>query len=330
MKAIIQDGYGAPRDVLKLGTTEMPTYGDNEVLVRVSATSVNTPDWIAVTGTPRVLRLQSGLRRPKRPIRGTDFAGIVEAVGADVSDLKPGDEVFGSASGNTASNRAGTFAEYAVAPASRLIKKPASLSFVEAASAVMSGLTAMIGIRDVGRVGSGTSVLINGASGGVGTFAIQIAKMLGAEVTAVCSARNADVVRTLGADHVVDYTKQDVTELGLRYDVVLDNVLNHSPAKMAGLLADDGVFIPNSVGNTGGWLAGLPRMGRAVLMGIGSANVKTIKCDVNRETLADLATLLGSGDVKVVIDREYPLAEAVDAVAHMLGHHARGKVAIVV
>jgi NADPH:quinone reductase-like Zn-dependent oxidoreductase len=193
----------------------------------------------------------------------------------------------------------------------------------------MSGLTALSAMRDVGRVGQGTRVLINGASGGVGTFAVQVANALGAEVTGVCSTRNLELVRSLGADHVIDHTEQDFTRGEQRYDVILDNVLNHPPSATARVLAPSGTFIPNSIGNTGGMFAGLPRMVRAKLMGRSTA-VKFVTCVVNRENLSSLAALLGSGDVRVVIDQTYPLAGAPAAVAHMLGHHARGKLAITV
>lgn len=330
MKAVVQTGYGPPEQLLELATIEQPVVGTNDVLIRVRATSVNTPDWVAVTGIPYGLRLQFGLRRPSTPVRGTDVAGVVEAVGRNVTDFHRGDKVFGSSWANKISTRAGTFAEYSVAPASQLIEKPPTLSFVEAAASVMSGLTALIAIRDVGRVGPGTTVLINGASGGVGTFAVQIAKAFGADVTGVCSSRNIDLVRSLGADQVIDYTNEDFTRGVQRYDVILDNVMNHPPSATARALTAGGLLIPNSIGNTGGFLAGLPRMARAALMGRGSTNVKFVTCVVNRDNLADLATLLESGDVKAVIDKVYPLSEAASAVAHMLGHHARGNIAIAV
>src|SRR5919106_2100460 len=287
MKAIVQEGYGPPERVLRLADVERPPVGD-DVLIRVRATSVNTPDWIAVTGVPYILRLRSGLRRPRTPVRGTDVAGVVEAVGQNVTDLQPGDEVFGSSWGD---NHAapGTFAEFAVASASRLIKKPSGLTFEEAAASVMSGLTALHAIRDVGKVGPSTRVLINGASGGVGTFAVQIARTLGAEVTGVCSTRNVELVRSLGADHVIDYTKDDFTRSEQSYDVILDNVMNHPPASTARLLTPTGMLIPNSIGNTGGLLAGLPRMARAALMGRGSTNVRLVTLVVNRENLEALA-----------------------------------------
>jgi NADPH:quinone reductase-like Zn-dependent oxidoreductase len=329
MKAIVQNGYGPPERVLELEEVDRPSVGDDDVLVGGRATSVNTPDWITVAGVPYVLRLRSGLRRPSTPVRGSDVAGVVEAVGKNVTDLGPGDEVFGSSwAGSLASP--GTFAEFTVASASQLIKKPVGLTFEEAAASVMSGVTALIAIRDVGRVGPGTRVLINGASGGVGTFAVQIAKALGAEVTGVCSTANLELVRSLGADHVIDYTEEDFTRSAQRYDMILDNVMNHPPSATAQVLTPTGTLIPNSVGNTGGFFAGLPRMARAAMMGRGSTDVRFVTCLVNHENLDALTGLLESGDVKVVIDKVYPLSETANAVAHMLGHHARGKVVITV
>ena len=325
MQAIIQDGYGAPERVLRLDQTARPSAGADDVLLRVRATSVNTPDWATVAGAPYVFRLQAGLRRPKHPIRGSDVAGTVAAVGSRVTGLAPGDEVLGSLWG---SSQAGTFAQYTVAPASQLVKKPAGLSFEEAAASVMTGLTAMIAMQDAGQVRPGTQVLINGASGGVGTMAVQIARSLGAEVTGVCSTRNIELVRSLGADHVIDYTKQDFTQSQQRYDVILDNVLNHSPKATARLLAPKGVLIPNSIGNTGGLLAGLPRIARATLMGKGATTVKFVTLGVNHENLNALVRLLESDKVRVVIEQTYPFGKTASAVAHVLAHHASGKVAI--
>jgi NADPH:quinone reductase-like Zn-dependent oxidoreductase len=326
MKAIVQDGYGMPERVLKLEEVDRPSMGDDDVLIRVRATSVNTPDWVTVTGVPYIFRLKSGLRQPSNRVRGSDVAGIVEAVGKNVTDLRPGDEVFGSSWDNT--TQAGTFAEFTVAPAAQLLKKPVGLTLEEAAASVMSGLTALIAMRDVGRVGPGTRVLINGASGGIGTFAVQVAKALGAEVTGVCSTKNLELVRSLGADHVIDYTEEDFTRGEQRYDVILDNVMNHPPSATARVLTPNGMLIPNSVGNTGGFFAGLPRMGRAAILARGSTDVRFVTCVVNRENLDALAVLFESGDVKVVIDAIYPLSDAATAVAHMLGHHARGKVVV--
>jgi NADPH:quinone reductase-like Zn-dependent oxidoreductase len=330
MRAVIQNGYGAPEHVLRLDQTARPPTGADDVLIRVRATSVNTPDWATVAGVPYALRLQSGLRRPSHQVRGSDVAGVVEAVGPRVTDLQAGDEVLGSLWGSTIGSRTGAFAQYTVAPASQLVQKPAGLSFEEAAASVMTGLTAMVAMRDVGQVHPGTRVLVNGASGGVGTMAVQIAKSLGAEVTGVCSTRNVELVRSLGADHVIDYTEQDFTRSQQRYDVILDNVLNHSPKAVARLLAANGVLIPNSIGNTGGLLAGLPRVARATLMGKGATNVRFVTLAVNRENLNALVGLLETDEVRVVIERTYPLDETASAVAHVLEHHASGKVAIVV
>jgi NADPH:quinone reductase-like Zn-dependent oxidoreductase len=329
MKAIVQGGYGAPQRVLKLEEIDRPSPGDDEVLIRVRATSVNTPDWITVAGVPYVLRLKSGLMGPSTKVRGSDVAGVVEAVGRNVTDLQHGDEVFGSGWAETLANT-GTFAEFTVVPASQLIKKPAGLTFAEAAASVMSGLTAMIAMREVGKVGPGTRVLINGASGGVGTFAVQIAKALGADVTGVCGTRNLELIQSLGADQMIDYTEEDYTNGERRYDVILDNVMNHPSSATARVLAPTGTLIPNSIGNSGGMFAGLLRGARAAMMGRRDTRVQFVKCVVNRENLQALATLLESGQVNVVIDRVYPLNEAAEAVAHMLGHHATGKVVITV
>ena len=325
MQAIIQDGYGAAERVLRRAQTEVPPIGAGDVLVRVRATSVNTPDWATVAGTPYIMRLGVGLRRPRRPVRGSDLAGVVEAVGQHVTDLAPGDEVLGSTR-----DRAGAFAQYAVAPAAQLVKKPAGLSFTDAAASVMCGLTALVAVRDVAQVNAGTRVLVNGASGGVGTMAVQIAKTLGAEVTGVCGTGSTELVRSLGADHLIDYTKEDFTQGRRRFDVILDNVLNHPPKAVVRALTPGGTFIPNSLGYTGGLFAGLPRIARAVLMGLGSTNVKTVTPAVNRENLAALLRLLESGEVKVVIAQTYPLDHAARAVTHMLEHHPRGKIAITV
>jgi len=330
MRAIVQHGYGTPRDVLRPGQVQCPSPGAAEVLIRVRATSVNTPDWATVAGVPSIFRLSTGLRRPGHPVRGSDVAGVVEAAGPHVTGLRPGGEVSGSLWGSTARTHAGAFAEYTVAPGSQVARKPAALSFQDAAAPVMTGLTALIAMRDVGQVADGSRVLVNGASGGVGTMAVQIAASMGAEVTGVCGTRNVELVRSIGAARVIDYTTEDFTRDRQRYDVILDNVLNRPPSATARLLTPRGVLIPNSIGNTGGLLAGLPRVARAMLMGIGRTTVKTATLTVSRENLSALAGLLESGTVRVVIDKTYPLDCTADAVAHMLGHHARGKVAITV
>jgi NADPH:quinone reductase-like Zn-dependent oxidoreductase len=308
---------------------ESPVLQAGDVLVRVHATSVNTPDWISVAGVPYVLRPAFGLRGPRTPVRGTDVAGVVEAVGPDVTDLQPGDEVFGSSWTGTLATR-GTFAELAAVPATGLIRKPAAISFEEAGASVMSGLTALAAMQTLGQVRPGMRVLVNGASGGVGTFAVQIARSLGAEVTGVCSTRNLDLVRSLGAARVIDYTREDFTRGTERYDLILDNVLNHPPSATARVLAPDGVLMPNSVGNTGGVFAGLPRIARAALMRLGSTTVQFVSWKVGRENLTSLAALLEGRAVHTVISETHPLVDAPKAVARMLGHHAVGKVAITV
>ncbi|MFJ4657444.1 NAD(P)-dependent alcohol dehydrogenase [Nocardia sp. NPDC088792] len=331
MKAIVQRGYGAPERVFALDEIARPAIGADDVLVAMRATSVNTPDWATAIGLPYILRLQSGLRTPATPVRGSDIAGIVQAVGANVTEFEPGDEIFGSTWDPAASTPSGTFAEYAVAPACRLIAKPAELTFEEAAASVMSGITALTAMRDVGEVAPGKRVLINGASGGVGTLAVQIAKARGAEVTGVCSTRNIEFVQSLGADHVIDYTREDFTRGPQRYDVILDNVLNHSPAVTARLLTPGGILIPNSLGEARGLLGSMPRIGRALLMTRwGSTDVRTVTCVPNRDNLGALAALLVPGDLKVIIEKTYPLAEAAAAMAHMSSHRARGKIAITI
>jgi len=330
MKAIVQGRYGPPEQVLELKEIDRPVPGPGQVLVRVRASSVNTPDWIGVTGVPYLLRIQSGLRAPGNAVRGTDIAGIVEAIGEDVTDLRPGDEVFGSLWSENLPT-AGAFAEYTLAPAAQLAPKPPGVSFEEAAAAVMSGVTALCAMRDTAAVEPGTRVLVNGASGGVGTFAVQLAAHYGAQVTGVCGPANAAMVRELGAHHVIDYTRDDFTEGSERYDVILDNVLNHAPSRTARALAAGGVLIPNSVGNTGGLFAGMGRMARAKLLGLTRrADVRFSPCITNRANLIAIGGLLASGEVKAVIERTYTLEETPKAIAHMLGHHARGNIAITV
>ncbi|GAB3233952.1 NAD(P)-dependent alcohol dehydrogenase [Glycomyces halotolerans] len=329
MRAVVQRRYGAPEQVLEPAEVDRPEPGPGKVLIRVRAASVNTPDWIAVTGTPYVLRAKTGLRRPAAPIRGTDVAGVVEAVGADVADLAAGDEVFGS-SWDGGFGEAGTFAEYTVAPAAQLARKPAGIGFAEAACSVMSGLTALATVRDTGVAGPGRSVLINGASGGVGTFAVQIARHLGADVTGVCGPSNADLVRTLGADHVIDYTTTDFTSGEARFDLIVDNVMNHPPRRTARALAAGGVLVPNSIGTSGRWLGSLPRMAAAAVLARGRTTVRFAGCDYTRANLEAIGELVESGAVKVVLDGTFELDHAPQAVARMLSHRARGNIAVTV
>lgn len=327
MKAVVQRRFGAPEQALALTDLDRPEPGPGQVLVRMQATSVNTPDWIGVLGVPYVMRL-GALPRSGDVVRGSDVAGTVESVGEGVADLAPGDDVFGSLWAIKMVT-AGTFAEYALVPASQLIPKPEALTFEEAAASVMSGLTALIALRETITVEAGTRLLINGASGGVGTFAIQIAKHYGADVTAVCGPTNLDLVRRLGADRAIDYTKTDFTTGSERYDVILDNVLSHPPSRTARALAKGGVLIPNSAGVTGGLLGGLGRMGRAALLGLlRRADVRFTRAEYNRERLTALAALLESGAIRPVIDHVYPIEDTPKAVAHMAGHHAAGNIVI--
>lgn len=330
MKAIVQERYGAPEAVLKLKEIDRPVPGPDQVLVRMRASSVNTPDWIGVTGVPYLLRVGGGTRRRSDTVRGSDVAGIVEQTGTAVTDLKPGDEVFGSL-WTSELTTAGAFAEYAVVPADQLAPKPAEVSFEEAAASVMSGVTALCAMRDTVKVGEGMRVLVNGASGGVGTFAVQFAAHFGAEVTGVCGPSNAAMVRDLGAHHVIDYSRVDFTRESERYDVILDNVLNHPPSRTARALAPGGVLIPNSVGNSGGMFAGLGRMARAKLLGLTRrADVRFSPSEATRDNLNAIGGLLASGAITAVIDRSYTLEETPKAIAHMLGHHARGNIVITV
>lgn len=330
MRAVVQHGYGEPPDVLRVERRAVPRPGPGEVLVRIRATSVNTPDWIATTGRPTILRLKSGLIGPRSPIRGTDVAGVVAQVGEGVTDLAVGEEVFGSLWADSLdTGDAGTFAEFTVTSAEKLWRKPPGVSFGAAAASVMSGATALVAMTETVPVGPGQRVLVNGASGGVGTFAVQIAKHCGAIVTGVCSTANVDLVRRLGADEVVDYARTDLTDLDAEFDVILDNVLNHPMSVMRRLLPDDGVYLPNSIGRGGSFLAGLPRIGRAVLANVfGRVRVGQVNCRIDHGTLATLAELLESGDVEAIVGSMYPLDQAADAVGHMLTRHAVGNIVI--
>ncbi len=330
MNAIMQTGYGDPHAVLELRTVDQPTLGPDDVLVKVAATSVNTPDWAAVTGRPTMLRLVFGIRRPAAPIRGTDVAGTVVAIGDRVGGFDIGDEVYGSTSAPNPRQQAGTFAEYTVVPATQLAPKPPSLSFEQAAASVMSGTTALSLLRDTGAVGPNTRLLVNGSSGGVGTFAVQIAKALGAHVTGVASDTNADLVRALGADVVIDYTRDSFPDLDDQYDVILDNVMNHPPRRVARALADDGILIPNSIGSGSRLLGGLPRIARAKLLGLGRTDVRTANPGTTRSDLEALTELIEAGTITPVIDNRFELADAADAVARMLTHRARGNIVITI
>jgi NADPH:quinone reductase-like Zn-dependent oxidoreductase len=327
MKAIVQDRYGSP-DVLEFRSVEPPVAADDEVLVQIHAASVNAYDWHIMRGDPYLARLLlrevARFRAPTRKIRGRDFAGTVVATGKAVTRFQPGDEVYGDLG-----HRSGTFAEYVAVPDGQVDTKPANLTFEQAAAVPVAGNTALMGLRDVGDVKAGQRVLINGASGGVGTFAVQIAKSYGAEVTAVCSTRNADLVREIGADHVIDYTQQDFTRGGQRYDVVFDLVGNHS---VTGLLrVTDGIVLLSGGGTShGGSVVG--PMGLIIRSQLTSPFVRqrlTTVTDVpSRANLAALRELIEDGQLKPVIDRTFPLSETAAAIRYVEVEHARAKVVI--
>jgi len=316
MKAIVQNDYGSP-DVLELKEVDNPVVEENDVLVRVHAAGVNAGDIFSMKGSPWLARFTVGFPKPKNYILGWDVAGTVEEVGNNVTRFQPGDEVFAAVSG--------AFAEYACADAEKFAPKPTNLSLEQAAAVPTAALTALKGLRDMGQVKPGQKVLINGASGGVGTFAVQIAKAFGAEVTGVCSTRNVDMVRSIGADHVVDYTQENFTKSGQRYDLILDNVGSHSFSDLRRVLTPQGIIQPN----TGH--GGMSYVFKALLLSQfmrqhGSLFVAT----PNHEDLVVLKELIEAGKVTPVIDKTYPLSESREAFRYLDEEHARGKVVITV
>lgn len=322
MKALVQDEYGRP-DVLEFREVDRPEPGERQVLVRVHAAGVNIADWFITTGTPYVLRLAGfGLRTPKRTTPGTDVAGVVEAVGPGVTRFEPGDEVFGE-------GRA-TFAEYACADEDQLAAKPAGMTFEEAAGVPLAGITALQILRDGGRLAAGQRLLVNGSSGGIGTYAVQIAKSVGAEVTAVCGPNNVELVRELGADHVVDYSREDFTRTAERYDAILDHVMNHPFTALLRLLTPRGVLMPNS-GNGGKWLGGARhRLKAEVIKPFTRRRLAPLLCRTTSADLAELARLVESGQLRTTVGRTYPLSDAARAIQHVGEGHARGKVVVTV
>jgi NADPH:quinone reductase-like Zn-dependent oxidoreductase len=323
MKAIIQREYGPPSVVLRYEDVEAPQIGAGQVLVRVRAAGVNALDWHLVTGEPRVMRaVGMGLRRPKRSGVGRDVAGVVEAVGDGVTRFQPGDEVFGWCTG--------AFAELAITHEDSLVTKPATVTFEQAAAAPVAAITALQGLRDHGKVSHGDRVLITGASGGVGTFAVQLAKHLGAQVTAVCSTRNLELVRSIGADHVVDYTREDVTASGRRYDVILDIAGRPSLLGCLRSLEPGGRLV--LIGGEGGrWVGPLPRMARALLLGpLGRRTVRVFEAKETRADTLVLAEMLAAGHLVAVLDRTYDLADAPEAVRYLEQGHTQGKVVVTV
>jgi NADPH:quinone reductase-like Zn-dependent oxidoreductase len=316
MKAIVQISYGSP-DALEIKEIDKPVVNDNNVLVRVHATSVNAGDYFSLRGSPWLVRMSVGFPKPKNHILGWDAAGQVEEVGNNVERFKPGDEVFGACSH--------AFAEYVSADADQFAIKPANLTFEQAASVPTAALTALQALRDKGNLQSGQNVLINGASGGVGTYAVQIAKSFGAEVTGVCSTRNVDMVRSIGADHVIDYTKEDFTQGGKRYDLLLDNAANRKFSDLRRVLAPHSIVIPNSGHGGMGYVFKayilsmfMHRQGRPFL------------ASINNRDLVFLKELIVSGKIMPVIDKTFSLSEIKEAFRYLDEHHAKGKVVITV
>jgi NADPH:quinone reductase-like Zn-dependent oxidoreductase len=322
MSAIVQPGYGSA-DVLRYEEVERPAVGDDDVLVRVHAAAVCKGDVHLVTGKPYLMRLAFGLRRPRHRIAGQNLAGRVEAVGKNVTAFKPGDEVFGQVFG--------AFAEYVCAPADAIALKPTNLSFVEAAAVPDSALTALQGLRDVGRLQAGQRVLINGASGGVGTFAVQIAKALGAEVTAVCSTRHVEKVRSIGAEHVIDYTREDFVRRGEQYDVMLDLVGNRSLSECRSVLKPRGAFVSCAGSPGGNWIGPIVWMLKVAIVGaFSSQKMASFIERPRREDLMVLKSLIEAGKVTPVIERQFALRDAAEAVRHVAEGHAQGKTVITV
>lgn len=325
MKAIICNGYGAPDRVLTTADLDEPVIGDDDVLVDVQAAAVNPADWHLIRGTPYLARLQIGLRRPSFTVPGSDFAGRVVAVGRTVTTLEVGDEVFGT----SFMNGFGAFAERVAVPERLVVRKPDGISFDEAAAAPLPGMTALQAVRDHGRVERGQRVLVIGASGGVGSFAVQIAKVLGAEVTGVCSTKNVELVRGLGADHVVDYTEPGAwNDLG-RYDLVLQAAGTQTASQCRRLLEPNGTLVQISGDSGNRWVGPLGRIvaGR-MLSGFVSQTITTFTVNPNVADLAELATLLDRGEVRPVVAETYPLDRVDDAIALVEAGHTGGKVVL--
>ena len=323
MRAIVRNTYGSP-DVLELQEIDKPDVTDDEVLVRVRAASVNRADWYTLTGTPYVGRTQLGLLKPKSNRMGVDFAGTVEAVGRDVTQFRPGDEVFGG--------RSGAFAEYVCVREDRaVVPKPANVTFDEAAAVPVAAITALQGLRDKGQIQPGQKVLINGASGGVGTFAVQIAKAFGAEVTGVCSTRNVDLVRSIGADHVIDYTREDFTRSDRRYDLMLDIAGSRSWSACRRVLNPQATLVIVGAPKGNRLIGPLSHIVKVRLAALRSSQkVVFFIAKFNKADMAVLRELLEAGKVTPVMDGRYELSEIADALRYMGEGHCRGKVVITV
>lgn len=324
MRAVVQDAYGEAADVLRLAEIDRPEIGDGEVLLRVCAAGVERGVWHLMAGLPYPVRLAGyGVRAPRNRVRGREVSGIVEAVGAGLTGLRPGDEVFGIAEG--------CFAEYAAARADKLVAKPANLTHIAAAAVPLSGLTALQAVRDHGRVGPGQQVLVIGASGGVGTFAVQIATAYGARVTGVCRTSKVDLVASLGAEDVIDYTRADITDAGRRFDVIIDTGGNRSLTRLRRALRPRGTLVIVGQETGGRLLGGLDRLLRAMLLSpfVGQRLIGFVSPESGQD-LATLAGLVASGAVTPVLDRTFPLPETAAAIQYMQDGRARGKVVVTV
>ena len=320
MKAIVYTEYGPP-EVLQFTEVAKPTPKDDEVLIRIHAASLNPLDWHFMRGSPYAMRIAAGLRRPKVTRLGVDVSGQVEAVGRNVPQFQPGDAVFGTCRG--------AFAEYGCASAGALVLKPANITFEQAAAVPVAAISALQGLRDKGQLQRGQKVLINGAAGGVGTFAVQIAKVFGADVTGVCSTRNRDMVRTIGARHVIDYTAEDFTRSGQRYDLIFDTVGNHSLSDCRRALTPGGTLVLVGGPDKGRWLGPLTGMLKAaVLSRFVSQKLLPFLAHLSKDDLIVMRELLEAGKVAPVIDRTYPLSEVPNAIRYLEEGHARGKVVI--
>jgi NADPH:quinone reductase-like Zn-dependent oxidoreductase len=321
MKGVLRRCYGSP-DVVTYEDVAKPTPADNEVLVRVHAASLNPLDWHLLEGTPYMVRWGEGFGKPEDPRLGVDFAGTVESVGKGVTRFKAGDEVFGG--------RDGAFAEYVAVREGRAIAmKPGNMSFEQAASVAIAGVTALQALRDKGHIRAGQKVLINGASGGVGTFAVQIAKSFGADVTGVCSTRNVDLVRSIGADHVIDYTREDFTQGGQRYDLIVDIVATHSLLEYRHVLNPQGVYVMVGSADSGHWFGWLAKpLEGLILSPLTSQKFGMMLAELNKQDLEALSVLMQSGKLTPVIDRTYKLSEAGEALSYLEKGHARGKVVL--
>jgi NADPH:quinone reductase-like Zn-dependent oxidoreductase len=317
MRAIVHHRFG-PADLLELREVDKPTVEVDQVLVRVHAASVNPADWHMMTGTPYLGRVQMGMLKPRTRGLGTDFAGTVDAVGENVTDLKPGDEVFGA--------RTGAFAEYLPVGQDRAVAlKPHNLTFEEAAAVPIAAFTALQGLRDKGRIQAGHKVLINGASGGVGTFAVQIAKSFGAAVTGVCSSRNVDIVRSLGADEVVDYKQDDITRTARRFDLIFDIAGNHSLRACRRMMKTTGTYVLVGAAK-GRWVRPVPRLLNTVVLSlVGRRKMVGFLAKANKQDLLALKDLLEAGEVRPVIDRRYTLSEVPEALRYVGEGHSQGK-----